>query len=87
MLGGKAQLKQIYPVAIKLRGKNTRSVDIKATIRREGMNYTISNVGGTFLADVGTHLDMLRWTPGLVVDDENDIKTGDNKCVGEFYID
>ena len=35
MLGGKAQLKQIYPVAMKLIGKNTRSVDIKATIRRE----------------------------------------------------
>ena len=35
ILGGKAQLKQIYPVAIKLIGKNTRSVDIKATIRRE----------------------------------------------------
>ena len=35
MLGGKAQLKQIYPVAIKLIGKNTKSVDIKATIRRE----------------------------------------------------
>ena len=35
MLGGKAQLKQIYPVAIKLIGNNTKSVDIKATIRRE----------------------------------------------------
>ena len=35
MLGGKALLKQIYPVAIKLIGKNTRSLDIKATIRRE----------------------------------------------------
>lgn len=35
MLGGKATLKQIYPVAIKLIGKNTKSVDIKATIRRE----------------------------------------------------
>jgi hypothetical protein len=34
MLGGKA-IKQIYPVAIKLIGKNTKSVDIKATIRRE----------------------------------------------------
>ena len=34
MLGGKALLKQIYPVAIKLIGKNTNSVDIKATIRR-----------------------------------------------------
>lgn len=34
ILGGKALLKQIYPVAIKLIGKNTRSVDIKATIRR-----------------------------------------------------
>ena len=34
-LGGKAQLRQIYPVAIKLIGGNTRSEDIKATIRRE----------------------------------------------------
>jgi len=35
MLGGKAQLKQIYPIAIKLIGTNTLSKDIKATIRRE----------------------------------------------------
>ena len=35
MLGGQAQLKQIYPVAIKLIGNNTKSKDIKATIRRE----------------------------------------------------
>lgn len=35
MLGGKAQLKQIYPVAIKLIGQNTQSKNIKATIRRE----------------------------------------------------
>lgn len=35
MLGGKALLKQIYPVAIKLIGNNTQSKDIKATIRRE----------------------------------------------------
>lgn len=35
LLGGKAHLKQIYPIAIKLIGDNTHSVDIKATIRRE----------------------------------------------------
>ena len=35
MLGGKAQLKQIYPVAIKLIGNNTTAKDIKAIIRRE----------------------------------------------------
>ena len=35
MLGGKALLKQIYPVAIELIGNNTQSKDIKATIRRE----------------------------------------------------
>lgn len=35
MLGGKAQLDQIYPVAIKLIGKNTTAVNIKANIRRE----------------------------------------------------
>ena len=35
MLGGKAQLKQIYPVAKKLIGQNTQSNNIEATIRRE----------------------------------------------------
>ncbi len=35
LLGGKAQLKQIYPIAIKLIGDNTLSKDIRATIRRE----------------------------------------------------
>jgi len=35
MLGGMAHLKQIYPVAIKLIGDNTKSKDIRATIRRE----------------------------------------------------
>ena len=59
----------------------------KAVIRREGMNYTISNLSGTFLADAGSLIDMLRWTPGLVVNDENDIKTSDNKSMGEIYID
>ena len=59
----------------------------KAVIRREGMNYTISNLGGTYLADAGSLIDMLRWTPGLIVNDENDIKTSDNKSVGEIYID
>ena len=35
MLGGRAHTQQIYPVAIKLIGSNTKSEDIKATIRRE----------------------------------------------------
>ncbi len=35
ILGGKGYLKQIYPIAIMLIGNNTKSVDIKATIRRE----------------------------------------------------
>ena len=35
MLGGKAHTQQIYPIAIKLIGNNTKSKNIKATIRRE----------------------------------------------------
>ena len=35
MLGGRAHTQQIYPVAIKLIGNNTKSKNIKATIRRE----------------------------------------------------
>lgn len=35
MLGGKARLKQIYPIAIKLIGSNSKSKNIQATIRRE----------------------------------------------------
>ncbi len=34
-LGGKAKLKQIYPVAIKLIGNKSHAVDVKAIIRRE----------------------------------------------------
>ena len=59
----------------------------KATIRREGMNYTISNLDDTYLGDAGTLIDMLRWTPGIIANDENDIKTSDNRTVGEIYID
>lgn len=59
----------------------------KATIRREGMNYTISNLDNTYLGDAGTLIDMLRWTPGIIANDENDIKTSDNRTVGEIYID
>lgn len=35
MLGGRAHTQQIYPIAIKLIGNNTKSKNIKATIRRE----------------------------------------------------
>lgn len=35
MLGGRAHTQQIYPIAIKLIGNNTKSQNIKATIRRE----------------------------------------------------
>lgn len=35
MLGGRAHTQQIYPIAIKFIGNNTKSKNIKATIRRE----------------------------------------------------
>ena len=59
----------------------------KMQIRRDGRNYTISNLDGTYLGDAGSLIDMLRWTPGLIVNDENDIKTCDDKSIGEVYID
>lgn len=39
----------------------------KMNVRREGPDYTISNIQGTFLGNAGSLMDMLTWTPGVVV--------------------
>ena len=38
------------------------------------MNYTISNIQGSDLADAGTILDMMAWTPGLSLDSSRNIQ-------------
>lgn len=45
-------------------------VEVKAkkiNIRRDGRDYTISNIQGTHLGNAGNLVDMLKWTPGVTV--------------------
>lgn len=45
-------------------------VEVKAkkiNIRRDGRDYTISNIQGTHLGNAGNLVDMLKWTPGITV--------------------
>lgn len=46
----------------------------KLKIQEEGLNYTISNIQGSDLADAGTMLDMMAWTPGLSLDAAENIQ-------------
>lgn len=39
----------------------------KAVVRSVGMNYTISNIRGSYIGNSGNLMDMLRWTPGISV--------------------
>lgn len=39
----------------------------KNEIEHNGANYTIRNIQGTHLGDAGNLMDMLKWTPGVVV--------------------
>lgn len=43
-------------------------------ITEEGMNYSISNIQGSDLADAGSVLDMLSWVPGVTVDAAENVK-------------
>ncbi len=38
-----------------------------ATIRKSGINYTISNIKGSYIGNAGSLMDMLSWTPGISV--------------------
>lgn len=46
----------------------------KVKVKEDGMNYTISNIQGSDLADAGTMLDMMAWTPGLSLDAAENIQ-------------
>lgn len=48
--------------------------DQKVRIRHEGLNYTVSNIQGSDLADAGTMLDMMGWVPGLSLDAAENIQ-------------
>ncbi|GFI14260.1 hypothetical protein IMSAGC008_01813 [Muribaculaceae bacterium] len=46
----------------------------KAVVKARGMNYTVSNVRGSFIGRAGTLMDMLAWTPGISVTNGENIK-------------
>lgn len=45
----------------------------KNEIEHDGANYTIRNIQGTHLGDAGNLMDMLKWTPGVVVTNGSNI--------------
>jgi hypothetical protein len=46
----------------------------KSEIVTNGADYTIRNIQGTHIGDAGNLVDMLKWTPGLIVSDADDVK-------------
>jgi hypothetical protein len=45
----------------------------KAIVKSKGMNYTISNIRGSYIGNAGNLLDMLSWTPGVSVTNDESI--------------
>jgi hypothetical protein len=45
----------------------------KAVVRNKGMNYTISNIRGSYIGNAGNLMDMLSWTPGISVTNDETI--------------
>ena len=46
----------------------------KVTIEEQGRNMTISNIKGSDLGAAGTILDMMAWTPGVMLDPNEQVK-------------
>lgn len=46
----------------------------KVNIEQQGRNMIISNIKGSELASTGTILDMMAWTPGVMLDPSENIK-------------
>ena len=61
----------LYKKAVQLGEVTIRAK--KSEIVHDGADYTIRNIQGTHIGDAGNLVDMLKWTPGLIVSDENDI--------------
>lgn len=58
----------------------------KMQIERDGANYTLRNLGGTIMGNAGTALDLLRWTPGVIVDMNEGISLIGRDGKTEVYI-
>jgi hypothetical protein len=57
---------KLYPSYTPL--KETLVTAPKVSIHQEGTSLILSNLSGTIMGNAGTVIDMLRWTPGIVVD-------------------
>ncbi|MBQ9556622.1 MAG: TonB-dependent receptor [Muribaculaceae bacterium] len=67
--------------------KETVVTAAKMQIERDGANYTLRNLGGTIMGNAGNALDLLRWTPGVVVNMNEDISLIGRDGKTEIYID
>jgi len=58
----------------------------KVVVREEGLNYTVSNIQGSDLADAGTILDMMAWVPGTSLGPNDDIQVFGTNGTPLIYI-
>ena len=66
--------------------KETVVTAAKMQIEREGANYTLRNLGGTIMGNAGNALDLLRWTPGVIVGMNEDISLIGRDGKTEVYL-
>ena len=66
--------------------KETVVTAAKMQIERDGANYTLRNLGGTIMGNAGNSLDLLRWTPGVIVGMNEDISLIGRDGKTEVYI-
>lgn len=58
----------------------------KISIKQDGMDCTIRNIQNTYLGNAGNLIDMLKWTPGIMVQGNNAIAVA-GKGAPIIYID
>jgi len=66
--------------------KETVVTAAKMQIERDGANYTLRNLGGTIMGNAGNALDLLRWTPGVIVGMNEDISLIGRDGKTEVYL-
>ncbi len=54
--------------------KGTKVTAPVINLQCDGSNYVMTNLGNTMMGHAGTALDLLRWTPGVVIDANDNIK-------------
>lgn len=55
-------------------------------VEQQGRNLTITNIKGSDLSSAGTIFDMLAWTPGLMLDESEQVKVVGTDGVPLIYI-